>query len=313
MGYQPQSFQSGWANSSQPLQRGAAPMQRQATGPTNTVGTDAAPANSMSRGNEHMDTFQPGGENLQSVYDAEFDALTEGWSEEDKASLLEAGNEMVGPTLDTDPQTPGLQNPSVWEWDDSAFLAHPTFDGFLDENMELKDKYTIESQYDRSYLDDLHDYSSATTPSAWLQGREEGIRLDGANQRDMTEADRQGGLMRARENLAQRRGLMTGASERLEQSGLNQKMMENQKTARNISQEINKAYIDEEASKIGVRKALPDIEAGRATYESGIDKYNTDALTGAVKYEDQREIDRINVWNEIQAGIQEFEGTNFYA
>ena len=143
-----------------------------------------------------------------------------------------------------------------------------------EQGLHLPTNLTMQSQYDSQYMDQLNQYANAEEASPWLNLQHEQIASEGATNRDLLEQQRLGGLTEAREGLAMRRGLSTGAGERLENAGMEAKMMENQRLSRELGEQGRMMTIAEEQAKLGVLEKMPGMEAQRATYESTLDQTN---------------------------------------
>ena len=210
------------------------------------------------------------------------------------------------PTVGVPPSAPppGVPSASGFNWDSSIFHDLPEYDSLLNEDGTLKDEYVLTSDYDPTYLNDLANFARSTDPSAWLQLTQDKINLEGAQARDDITEQRLGQLMQARENLAMRGGLRGGAAERLEGMGMEQAMMENQRLARSIQDQLLDASIAEETAKIDLRSQLPGMELRRAGFDAEVNRYNINNAFEEARLAYQFELDRLNKLNEILATQQ---------
>lgn len=135
--------------------------------------------------------------------------------------------------------------------------------GTAEDPYRLPTELQLESTYDPSYMARLGEYAYGEEPSPWLERQHELIGLDYATGREDLDAQLAGSMQQAREQLAMRGGMRTGAAERLEETGIWGQMMERQRLGRERQRQILGAELAEEESKLGIREQLPGMELSR--------------------------------------------------
>lgn len=153
----------------------------------------------------------------------------------------------------------------------------PGYASILNEDLTAWKPGTISSptsQYNTSYLNDLASYSGSTADSPWLQLMR--TNLGGQSRYAQEQARQQGATagLQGMDALASRRGLSTGAAERLGSQANLATMMEQQRIARDYTGKTQEATIEEARQKQALKQVLPQLEMQRAQYETGLQQSN---------------------------------------
>jgi hypothetical protein len=145
--------------------------------------------------------------------------------------------------------------------------------GFSDPN-----SFQVQNTYDPYYMQQYSNYAYDPNKSTWLQMMENQIGEQGVANREAAGQQVSSGVQGAMDALAMKRGLTTGAGERLAGQGSLAQMMENQRIARETQAKIGEANITEQANKLQAMGQLPGMELGRAQQAAGIGQTNIGTL-----------------------------------
>lgn len=144
--------------------------------------------------------------------------------------------------------------------------ATPQYPSVIAEG-QLPDYLQLQNVYDPKYLNQLQDYATSTKDSAWLSLMKTGIQSSAKSQKEEANLGSLGAAQAAKEQIAMRGGLSTGAKERLESSFKESQLGERQKINKYASDQELQAELAENQAKLEVQKQLPGMEAQRTTIE----------------------------------------------
>jgi len=183
----------------------------------------------------------------------------------------------------------------------NGVIQRPTLGAVNNQDpMGLPTDLTLSSQYNDQYMDELYGYATSEDPSPWLEMQLQNITSYGKTAGDTMTAQQAGSVAQAQEALAMRGGIDSGAAERLQQAGIDSRMMGSQTLARDVEEQRRQMRIAEEASKLGVLQAMPGYEAQRAAYESELQNKNIANVLAERDRERQAAIDKyeiqMNAW-----------------
>jgi len=188
----------------------------------------------------------------------------------------------------------------------------PTLGGgasITQEKYGLPTELTLHSQYNDQYMNELYGYASSDSPSPWLTNQLENITSYGKTAGDTMTAQQAGSVAQAQEALAMRGGIDSGAAERLQQAGIDSRMMGGQTLARDVEEQRRQMRIAEEASKLGVLQAMPGMEAQRAAYESELQQNNISDILAERDRERQAQLDKYGIQMNAWAAEQQARAT----
>lgn len=136
----------------------------------------------------------------------------------------------------------------------------------------------LTSKYNQQYFNNLASFAQSTGPSDWLTSvrsryGQQSLEAQEAARRQAATARLQG-----MEELGARRGLSTGAAERLATQGNLAEMLERQRIARGYAGMGAEADIAERAKKLDIQSMLPQLELDKARYESGLQQQSLSNL-----------------------------------
>jgi len=163
------------------------------------------------------------------------------------------------------------------QWRNYAAVNAPQYSSIL--NPEMSDwregvNTKVGFNYDPQYFNQMADYASSTEDSPWLQlmkSRLEEQKLQNVSDIMQQSAAAQAG---AREQLGMRRGLSSGAAERIATQGSLGGMFARQQAAQDFGGRMQEAAIEEARQKQGTMLQLPQFELQRAQTQAGVEQQN---------------------------------------
>ncbi len=188
----------------------------------------------------------------------------------DKLGISEA----IDGLFDGDSNVPGLGGGggSSYTPSENPFEA-PEYSQLLEDG-KMPSQYQVSAGAYPTSLQGFKDYATSDTASPWLQLTEQQIGDQGRAAGDLMSRQMQGQVAGARENLASKVGLKSGAAERLEAQGLREAMLGEQRLGQSVQDQLLDARQAEQTSKLGALGRLPGMEMAQSQLDMSAQQQN---------------------------------------
>lgn len=179
-----------------------------------------------------------------------------------------------------------------------AALIEPT-----EQNPALPESLTVVNPFQEQIqrqLDELEKFATSEEDSIWLQKQKENIQLRADESRDLMRGNIARQVSTAREALAARGGLRSGAAERLEERGIEAAQMAEQGIGRDVAGLNLQAELAEAGNKLSTLQGLPSLTSSVAGQELGRQQTNVSNVLTQRQQDIQNRLKDF----EIRAGIE---------
>lgn len=183
------------------------------------------------------------------------------------------------------------------------FNQSPFYGSILnkDKTSFIDDTFNVRNEYDPRYQKELYDYATSTQDSPWLRLTKQQIAQEKTSQLGNIAAQADQGMANAREQLALRRGLTTGAGERLAGQGALAQMMGRQGVAGQSAANTLQAQLQEAQQKMAVQQSMPGLEMERARNAQAVQTQNIGNLMAEKQREYALNLDRWKTQEQVNA------------
>ena len=176
-------------------------------------------------------------------------------------------------------------------------------------NISLPENLTIENSFNPQDINSLRNFATDLNASPWLKLQQENITEQSQELSDQLASRRLGSLTTARENLAARRGLTSGAGERLEQRGIEATQSELQRVGRETGRQRRVAELAERESKLSVLKGLPQLGLAQSGRSADIQRLNISNVLQEKANERNAALETFRIQSGAEAARQQSQAT----